>query len=740
MTNNNHLDKYSKLKSWIGEKEVYLNTKEVVTSVTQAKTQINILEAYEKEKVTTTNGPVSQLKQIGAEILAAKYETTYSRYVFENPKDITDRESFVDEKWASFSKLSAEKKLILDDHLAREEFKERVLLMNQTHLNKFNSIKAWIEEKETYLNTREFIDTVIEARLQISLLDAYEGDKISVAKTDVIELKDLGNQILKAKYETKYSQYAFEQPSEISAREKHVDEKWLLLSDLSSEKRKVLDDHLAREEFKESVRLMNSNHEDKFNNLQSWINDKEIYLNTKEPINSVSEAKTQLILLESFEKEKERTSSAKVVQLKQLGEEILAQKYKTTYSEWVFETPQDIKSRGTKVDEKFESLSKLSSEKKKVLESDLAREIEKERLRLEYAHLASEFTRWIKDTIEYLAVTQFGFVIEEVEAYQAILDKSNADIEAQAVAKKAEYEAVYNKMTEMNVKDNQYTTLSLDNLAQLKEIDLKAAMNTRNQSYAKELARQRENDSLCKEFAKVSEEFSKWINIQKDTITSSSATIEEQLNNVKSKISSVSADCDPKLKLINDYNAKMEDAGITNNRHTTLTSKDVEVQAQQYKEFLNRKKIMLEDEIANQLLRGITSEQFAEISDTFKQFDKDNSGSIDKKELKTCLYSLGEEKSNSEVDSILQKYGSSDAKGIKYEGFKEFMISILGVSDSKEDILKAFNIINRGGEIANLEKMELVMDQDDIDYFTQTAPKVEKGYDYKKWTEEIFSR
>jgi hypothetical protein len=271
-------------------------------------------------------------------------------------------------------------------------------------------------------------------------------------------LKQLGESILAAKYETKYSKYVFENPSEVTGREATVDEKWKLLDSLSKEKRNVLDDHLAREEFKEAVRTLNSNHVDKFNNIQGWVTDKENYLQRKEAINSVSEAETQLSLLESFEKEKQRTTNGAVTQLKHLGSEILAKHYKTSYSEWVFEHPEEIKTRESTVDAKFSNLSTLSEAKLKVLQADLAREIEKERLRLEYAHLASDFTRWVKDTSENLAVSHFGFLIEEVEAYQATLDKSNAEIQEQASAKKTASEAVHAKMTEMGVTENIYTS------------------------------------------------------------------------------------------------------------------------------------------------------------------------------------------------------------------------------------------------------------------------------------------
>jgi len=108
------------------------------------------------------------------------------------------------------------------------------------------------------------------------------------------------------------------------------------------------------------------------------------------------------------------------------------------------------------------------------------------------------------------------------------------------------------------------------------------------------------------------------------------------------------------------------------------------------------------------------------------------------KNLKLAYILWEKKKTNSEVDAILKKYG--DGKGIKYEGFKEFMVSILGVTDNKEDILRAFKTINRGDEFGNIKKMEIVMEEGDVGYFNQTAKKEDKGHNYVKWTEEIFAR
>lgn len=106
------------------------------------------------------------------------------------------------------------------------------------------------------------------------------------------------------------------------------------------------------------------------------------------------------------------------------------------------------------------------------------------------------------------------------------------------------------------------------------------------------------------------------------------------------------------------------------------------------------------------------------------------------------MYSLGEERTTSQVDQILKQFGTSDPSGlvIKYEGFREFMITVLAVTDTKEDILNGFKLINLGDEVAKVDKMEMVMEEEDVKYVKETAPAAGSGYDYVSWTNDVFSR
>jgi hypothetical protein len=63
--------------------------------------------------------------------------------------------------------IPAEKKRVLDDHLAREEFAEKVRMVNRNHIDRHDKLQAWLAEKHDYLKAREVITTVAESRAQI---------------------------------------------------------------------------------------------------------------------------------------------------------------------------------------------------------------------------------------------------------------------------------------------------------------------------------------------------------------------------------------------------------------------------------------------------------------------------------------------------------------------------------------------------------------------------------------------
>jgi hypothetical protein len=211
-------------------------------------------------------------------------------------------------------------------------------------------IKAWFAAKRTYLQQKEVIDTVQGARLQLGLLEAYQKEKADMTAGDVAALKTLGAEIRAAEYKTTYSQWVYEQPTEVSALETEVEASmWTELDTLRSAKQAVLDDDLAREQYKEATRLKVKNHTEMYNAIDTWSQAKLAYLNTKEAISNSEQAKTQLSLLDTFETEKEGMHVTSVASLIAVGDEIRAAEYKTTLSQWKYEHPAQVAALETQV-------------------------------------------------------------------------------------------------------------------------------------------------------------------------------------------------------------------------------------------------------------------------------------------------------------------------------------------------------------------------------------------------------
>jgi len=221
---------------------------------------------------------------------------------------------------------------------------------------------------------------------------------------------------------------------------------------------------------------------------------------------------------------------------------------------------------------------------------------------------------------------------------------------------------------------------------------------------------------------------------QKNSISHSQDELEQQLAFVSERLASVDSD-GAALSEINALQAQIDEAAITNNRHTNNTAKDIVAQWEQWSVFLERKKKMLEEEIEQKKLRGITAAELEEIEQNFAQFAKE--GSLDRRGLKGCMYSLGEELPSSKIQELMGEFGSGNA--MNYDQFKELMIKMLGDSDTQEEITNGFRLINRG-DVATEERMDMVMEEEDVAYIKETAPAVEGGWDYQAWAADVFSR
>lgn len=618
-----------------------------------------------------------------------------------------------------------ERKIALHAELNRQI---RLAKQNDQHVSRVEGLKAWIEEKKVYLNTKKEVESVSAAELQLALLSSYVREVNTIKERNVNQLLNTANELASEK---------FEFIADVEARNQEIQSLIAMLGELYNNRLPVAEDDLAREKFKEEVRAKVQQHSKKYEDLSAWIAIKEAYLQTKEDVGTVADARRHLSNLNLFDEDSNRTQSASVAELKALGEHILAQEYKTNFSAWKLEDPSIISNPEVDIDAKFINLSGLSSQKRDVLNADLERELEKERLRLEWANLANDYASWTKDVVEnVVSYAHFGFTLEEVQAFESILSQSDDQLRQESTKKVDELKNVDQQLKNLDVTDNIYSSTNISDIEATTE-SLNQSLQKRRDAYNAELALQIENDGICKEFAEKADPIAAYIAERKEKVTSSKGSFDDQLAYIETLISDVPSQ-DPALAAAQSQYQKIEERGITNNRHTALTWKDLEVQWIQYKIFLERKQKMLSDAIENEKLKGVTQEQLQEIESNFKQFDIDNNGKINSKELKACLYSLGEEKGQSEIEKILGQHG--DGSEIPYEGFKQFMINVYGDADTKDEILAGFHLINRGEENSPLDRLQDVLSEENVEYITSTAPQVDGKYDYKSWVEDVYSR
>lgn len=99
---------------------------------------------------------------------------------------------------------------------------------------------------------------------------------------------------------------------------------------------------------------------------------------------------------------------------------------------------------------------------------------------------------------------------------------------------------------------------------------------------------------------------------------------------------------------------------------------------------------------------GFTEDEINEIREAFKLFDTDNTGTIDPKELKSAMQTLGFEGKNHAVFQMISDIDKDGHGSIDFNEFLDLITAKMSDNDSREDIQKVFNLFDddRTGKIS----------------------------------------
>jgi len=253
------------------------------------------------------------------------------------------------------------------------------------------------------------------------------------------------------------------------------------------------------------------------------------------------------------------------------------------------------------------------------------------------------------------------------------------------------------------------------------------------------------DDSLYKEFANSVKAFTDWLKGLRDHLASNTdKKLEEQLGDVhKSKAEGKLAES--KLVSIAAADEKVKARNLANNPYTNITKEDAAAQWQQFEILCNKKAELLEEQIAESKRGGLTEAQLKEIAHNFQHFDKDKNGFLNKRELRTCLQSLGEECTPKDVQKVFAEYDKKNEGHITNEEFARFMRNNLGDTDTHDEIIKSFKYLSYDRDVITHTELNAV-DNDrtftahHVQYLTKEMPPKDNACDFASWTKAVFER
>ncbi|KAJ4454393.1 putative Alpha-actinin A [Paratrimastix pyriformis] len=323
--------------------------------------------------------------------------------------------------------------------------------------------------------------------------------------------------------------------------------------------------------------------EGKISGLEHWVADKKIFLDNDNLGDTLGGVQNSMKMQEAFEDEFRITRQAREVECERLAEEMLGLHYQEV----------QISERLAALKASLDALHEQSQKRKAALEQARERELEKERLRKEFAAMANEAQRWLRDTHETIQDHTFPEGLQAITDYRAKLDSDNAAIESTFATKLAAMTELDGRMTAAGITDNKYTALRLSDMNTANE-SVKEQIVKRDEAYRKELEHQQTLDEKCRAFAEGIKTYVDLAEQQRAQVEAlmgplKSATALEPLEEGKTALEEHKARFDSALGGLDDL-AQMErenaEAGVRENPHTPLTVALLRTQLDDHAHFL----------------------------------------------------------------------------------------------------------------------------------------------------------
>lgn len=110
--------------------------------------------------------------------------------------------------------------------------------------------------------------------------------------------------------------------------------------------------------------------------------------------------------------------------------------------------------------------------------------------------------------------------------------------------------------------------------------------------------------------------------------------------------------------------------------------------------------------------KRLTAQKRKEIKEAFDLFDTDGSGTIDARELNVAMRALGFEMTPEQIRQMIAEVDKDGSGTIDLDEFVHMMTDKIGERDARDELTKAFRIIDQdgNGKISDVDIQRLAID------------------------------
>jgi len=356
---------------------------------------------------------------------------------------------------------------------------------------------------------------------------------------------------------------------------------------------------------------------------------------------------------------------------------------------------------------------------------------------LEFARLSEQVNMFFDDVELALSEPIKANSVKEVEAASDLINNIDRDLTGQLdnVNKLAE---LTQKIQDAGYSAQIYTDNTYEGLA-TKYNDAATQIDGRKSELLSEQQRQRANEELLSTFANDAANYKKYTaEKQREFNEVGSGTPEEQVAVLTAKSEKVIVESDNYYQNLNNNIIGLEQAQVL--EQSDVTQQELTMLHDNLNRTINKNIENLQQVILSQKGTNLSADQIKDFQETFKYFDKDRDGKLNKLDFKAACNSLGEDVPEAELEKAFTVYDKDRSGFISFEEFLDYMSAVSKDTGGYEDVLGAFKQIANGNAFVTEQDLRSTVDKQEVDYLLSKMPKVEGGYDYEAYLKSVYNK